>query len=77
MKGWKTFIVQVVAGLFAGAGAMGAYNLEVPPEQAAEVVVTTVENANEVINTVSWSGVGWAILNIILRAVTSTPIFQK
>ncbi len=60
MKGFRTILVNV---LMAVASILGAYNIEITPDQI-EAVATGVFAI-------------WGVVNIILRAMTTTSVGQK
>lgn len=74
MKGWRTILVQIIAAMLTGAGGLGFYDLSVPADAASAAVVDAVTNANTTIQTLNWSGFGWALLNAALRFITTTPV---
>ena len=63
MKGFKTVAFNVVMGILFFAGA---------PDAVSEAQLTEALNAGEAGFTAVWS-----VGNIVLRAITDTPIFRR
>lgn len=67
LKGYKTVIFNIIMGLIMMVRAMNP-DAEVPGDE----VVTSAIDALDVALTMVWS-----VGNLILRAVTTSPIFKK
>lgn len=67
LKGWRTVIINSLAGIPAALYALylefASSNIDITPVIPQKYV--------------AWVAIGWAILGVILRLVTSGPVGQK
>ena len=69
MAGWKTVIINILMLIVMIATQRG---LDIPPELSSEENITTGVNAIWVVY-----GFGAAVVNLILRFFTKSPVFKK
>ena len=74
MKGYRTIIVQLIMGLLSAGVGIGVLDPAIPADQAAAAVTDT---SMALLHGTGWAGFAWAVVNAILRAVTTTPLGKK
>lgn len=67
LKGFRTLIFNVVMGIVMLLRALGA-DTEMPTEEQVSAAIDSLDVALTAI---------WAIGNLLLRAITDSPIFKK